>query len=230
LWAVSTAERVMRGFAESDDKRAGLFAFDLATGKLMKKIVAEPADAPHYYDDLAVAPDGRVFVSDGGSGAVYVLPPDGRELSVLVPSRTIQAPNGLAITPDGRRMFVSDYAGFIFRVDLASGAATRLPQPKHATFYGIDGLDWHASGLIGIQNGVDPPRVVRLRLSPTDSEIRRVEVLEMNHPMFAEPTLGVVVGDDFYCVANSHGRVMRLSRESLLKGLSPPAIVRIRLK
>ena len=52
---------------------------------------------------------------------------------MLVPPHTIQAPNGLVITPDGRRMFVSDYAGFIFRIDLASGAVTRLPQPKNAT-------------------------------------------------------------------------------------------------
>ena len=72
---------------------------------------------------------------------------------------------------------------------------------------------------------------MRLRLSPTDSEIRKVDILEMNHPIFSEPTLGAVDGDDFYCVANSHGRVMRQSRDSILKGqLTPPAIVRIRLK
>jgi len=232
LWAVSTAERPMRGFRDADEKRAGLFAFDLTNGKLVQKIVMEPSDAPpHYFDDLTIAPDGRVFLSDGGSSTVYVLQPGERELRVLVAPRTIQGPNGLAMTPNGRWLYVSDYAGFIVRVDPASGEATRLPQPKNAAIYGIDGLSWHSTGLIGIQNGVEPSRVLRLQLSPTGLEIRKVEILEMNNPAFEEPTLGVVVGDDLYCVANSHGGVLRRDAETVSKRLlSPPAIVRVRLK
>src|SRR5258708_6574509 len=68
-------------------------------------------------DDLTVGVDGRVFASDAGSGAVYTIAPRGTTLDVFVPPGTIQGPNGLTTTPDGRWLYVSDYAGFVFRAD-----------------------------------------------------------------------------------------------------------------
>jgi len=231
LWAVSTADPAMKGFEKSDEKRAGLFAFDLSTGRLVQKIVMEPADPAHYFDDLTIGADGRVFLSDGGTGTVYTLAPNAKDLSVLVERGTIQGPNGLTLSDGGRRLYVSDYAGFIFAVDPATGAATRLPQPEDATLYGIDGLSWHRGTLVGIQNGVEPNRIVRLHLADGGLEISKVEILEMNNPAFEEPTLAVVVDDAVYCVANSHGGVLRRSRETVAAGtLSPPAIVKVSLR
>jgi sugar lactone lactonase YvrE len=226
LWAVSTAEPSMRGFSKADEKRAGLFAFDLVSKRLTKRILMDPAEPAHYFDDLTVAADGRVFVSDAGTGTVYTLARDAEQLTVLVPPGTIQGPNGLALTPDGSRLFVSDYAGFIVSVDATSGAAVRLPAPADAVLYGIDGLAWLDDGLIGVQNGVDPPRVIRLRLSPDRSAVDRVEVIEMNNPLMREPTLGVVADGGFYFVADSQGQVLRKTTNLEKEELRPPVILR----
>ena len=66
-----------------------------------------------------------------------------------------------------------------------------------------DGLVRHGGDLVGIQNGIEPNRVVRMRLNKTGDTIDAVEVLEMNHPDFGEPTLGVVVGKELFFVANN---------------------------
>lgn len=231
LWAVSTAEPEMSGFAPADEGRAGLFAFDLATGKLLKKIVVAPAERANYFDDLTVARDGRVFVSSAGAGSILTLAPDGEQLAVLVAPGAIQGPNGLALSPDDTRLYVSDYAGAIVLIDPRSGSTKRLTPPADATIYGIDGLAWADGSLIGVENGVEPARVVRLLLSPDGTRIDRVTILEMNHPKLAEPTIGVVVGQNYYFIANSHGGLLRGAKGPLAdEPLTEPAVLRIRLK
>jgi sugar lactone lactonase YvrE len=231
LWAVSTAEPVMKGFTERDANRAGLFAFRLDTGALARKITVEPDTPAHYFDDLTIRSDGRVFLSDGGHGIIYTVAPDGRDLETLVPRGMIQGPNGLALTEDERTLYVADYAGFIIRVDIESRATTRISGPPDATIYGIDGLSYYRGTLIGVQNGVTPPRVVRLTLSKDGTAIDAVRILEMNHPSMGEPTLGVVADGAFYFVADSQGGVLRASKGDLAKQtLTSPTILRLALQ
>jgi hypothetical protein len=54
-----------------------------------------------------------------------------------------------------------------------------------------------------VQNGVNPQRVVRLFLSKDLSRVERFETVAANQPAFDEPTLGVLVKDHFYFIANS---------------------------
>ena len=106
-----------------------------------------------------------------------------------------------------------------------------MTPPADATIYGIDGLAWADGSLIGVENGVEPARVVRLILSADGTRIDRVTILEMNHPKFGEPTIGVVVGQDYYFIANSHGGLMRRAKGAIAdEPLTEPAVLRIRLK
>jgi len=230
LWAVSAAEPVMERFTKADENATGVFAFELPTGKLARRYELSERTAAHRFDDLTVAANGRVFASDAGAGAVYTIAPGGTTLGMFVPPGTIQGPNGLSTTPDGRSLYVSDYAGFIFRVDTVTKGVTRLPAPPDAALYGIDGLAWHKGSLIGVQNGVEPSRVVQLVLSPDGSRISAARILDMNHPRVAEPTIGVVVGDTYYYVANSFGGLLRKPNSVLAdQPLAEPVILKLRL-
>jgi hypothetical protein len=58
-----------------------------------------------------------------------------------------------------------------------------------------------------------------------------VTILEMNHPKFGEPTIGVVAGQNYYFIANSHGGLMRGAKGPLAdEPLTEPTVLRIRLK
>ena len=230
LWAVSTAEPVMERYSMVDEHATGIFAFDLQTGALSHRYVLPERSAAHRFDDLTVSSNGRVFASDGGSGTVYAITPGGKSLEVFVPPGIVQGPNGLVTTPDGRWLYVSDYAGFIFRVDISTKSVVRLAAPPDAALYGIDGLAWHNGSLIGVQNGVDPSRVVKLDLSPDGARISAVRIIDMNHPRVSEPTLGVVVGDTYYYVANSFGGLLRKPNSVLAdQELAEPVILKFRI-
>jgi DNA-binding beta-propeller fold protein YncE len=230
LWAVSTAEPVMERYSMVDENATGIFAFDIQTGALSHKYVLPDRSPAHRFDDITVGATGRVFASDGGSGMVYTVAPGGKSLEVFVPAGTIQGPNGLVTTPDGRWLYVSDYAGFIFRVDMATKAVIRLLTPPDVALYGIDGLTLYKGALIGVQNGVEPPRVVRLDLSPDGTRVSAVHIIDMNQPHVAEPTIGVVAGDAYYYVANSFGALLRRPNSVLAnQPLEEPVILRLKI-
>jgi hypothetical protein len=66
---------------------------------------------------------------------------------------------------------------------------------------GIDGLKAGGGYLWGIQNGTNPTRVVRIRVS--GDRIREVRAFDVGHPDHSDPTLGVVRNDTLFYVANS---------------------------
>ena len=50
-------------------------------------------------------------------------------------------------------------------------------------------------------------RVVRLDLDPKGDRVVAAEILDMNDPEFAEPTLAALVGEDLYVVGKSQWRL-----------------------
>lgn len=80
---------------------------------------------------------------------------------------------------------------------------------------------------MAIQNGVHPHRVVRLGIDGAAARITEVVVLERGNPHFNEPTLGVVVGPDFYYVANSQYEIFGEDGHPKLEALREPVILRL---
>jgi sugar lactone lactonase YvrE len=227
LWLTTAAFPQMEGFRKKEDAgRSLLVEYDLDHGTVRRRL--PPPLASAMLSDLALGPRGDVFVADPSTGRIYVLRHGRLQLSVLVDEGPIGSAQGLAPAPDGRFLFVADYAQGVVRVDTASGATLLLPAPADAAVTGIDGLVWTPGGLIGVQNGLQPHRVVRLALDRSRSRITAVETLERHHPEFDEPTLATVVDGDVYYVANSqYGKVDdagQIDREHL----RPPAILRLR--
>jgi hypothetical protein len=105
-----------------------------------------------------------------------------------------------------------------------------LPCPDTLAALGIDGLYWLDAKLIGIQNGMDPARVLRLTLGPKGDRLTQAEVLERAHPLHADPTLGTIVGRDLYYIANSQWeRFGEDGTDAAPDSLKPPTVLRLRL-
>jgi hypothetical protein len=105
-----------------------------------------------------------------------------------------------------------------------------LPAPPRTTVLGIDGLAWYRGSLIAVQNGVVPPRVLRLQLDGPGQRITGVAVLDRNLLHATEPTIGTVWDRRYFYVANSQweayddgGRLRPGVR------LMPPRILEIKL-
>lgn len=202
LWACSTAVPEMKDYTFQDKGLVKLVAFDVDSGK-QRRVVGFDDTRMHMCNDLAVDGEGRLFVSDPSGSTVYTLAPGAGTLEVFLGGGAFTNPQGIALHPEGKSFYVADYSRGIAHVDRATRDVTWLVAPPNATFLGIDGLLMYAGGLIAIQNGIRPHRVFRLVLEPSGKAVQSAEILEMNHPAFNEPTLGVVVGKELFYVANS---------------------------
>lgn len=203
LWVASAALPQMDGYTAADAGRSRIFAFELATGRLRRRVELPPADGGHSVGDLVVGPDGVVFASDNRPAAIYRVDDSGDTArAVAGGTPALRSPQG--IVPDGARLLVADYSLGIAAVDLGTGAVRTLAAPAQGTVLGIDGLvRLGARQLIGVQNGTTPARIVRITLTDDGAGIRQVETLERYLPEATEPTLGAIAGDAFVYVANS---------------------------
>ena len=130
-------------------------------------------------------------------------------LEAFVASPLLLSAQGLALDADERTLYVADYARGILRVDLTTREVTPVPAPDDMLVLGTDGLYLVGGALVAIQNGVTPHRVVRSHSRPGRETHRVGQVLERARPDYAEPTLGVVVGNELYYMANSQWEQFR---------------------
>jgi sugar lactone lactonase YvrE len=203
LWVATTALARMDGFTPADSGRVGIYAYDLDTGRLRRKAwMTRDSSVTHTFGDVAVAPNGDVYASDSQAPWIAKLALGADSLVRFLSHPLFRSLQGMAITPDGKTMFVADYSHGLVRVDLETRSVALLGVPRGVTQLGVDGLYWHRGALIGVQNGVTPPRIVRFCLDSTGRNVRALEVLERN-PAADEPTLGAIVGDSVFYVATS---------------------------
>jgi sugar lactone lactonase YvrE len=203
LWASTTAFPQMKGHDASDEGKAGVFKYDLATGKLLNKYLLPNTPDRHALGDLTVDKTGRVYATDSVAPVIYTIAPGGNSLEVFLRDPVFNSLQGLAFTKDEKILYIADYSKGIFRVDMPSRAITQIKPSQNVTLLGIDGLYIHGGSLIAIQNGVNPQRVIVIGLNRDKTEALTSRTLEANHTDFFEPTLGVLVDNNFYYVANS---------------------------
>jgi hypothetical protein len=211
-----------------DKGKSAVFRFDLATGKLLRRWdVAE--GGRHGIGDMTVAPDGRAYFSDGFSGEIYAIRPDGGRLETVVKRGAPRSSQTPAVTPDGRRLLAPDYGRGIAVVDVATGDVKYLPHPETVALDGIDGLYLDRGALLAVQNGTNPNRVIRIRLDAALGRTTGYEVLEANSPQLGSPTHGVVVGRRLYLLGNTGWD--RMGDDGVFRSRGAPAqVLRIDLR
>ena len=198
LWACTAASP--RAGAASGS--SALFKYDLATQKLVKAYWVQNKDGKHLLNDVAVTATGEVFVTDSDAATVWRLAPGADSLEVLVGPGSFLYPNGIALSPDEKRLYVADYKHGLSVVDVATKTVRSLPFPAGVSTAGIDGLYAVGGDLVAVQNGAGRERIVRYRLDPSGERILKLEVLESRNPFFRIPTTGVVTSDGFVFLAN----------------------------
>jgi len=203
LWVSTTAFPQMKGHSAADEGKAGVFKYDLATGKLLNKYLLPNTPEKHALGDLTVDKTGRVYATDSVAPVIYTIAPSGDSLEVFLRDPIFNSLQGLTFTTDEKILYVADYSKGIFRIDMPSKAITQIKPSQYVTLLGIDGLYFRGGNLIAIQNGVNPQRVIVISLNRDRTEALASKTLEANHADFFEPTLGVLVENNFYYVANS---------------------------
>ena len=202
LYVASAGTPYFKGFTAESFGKSGIVEFELSTGKFVNKYTF-PADTHNLLPtSMTVGKDGRVYVADGDHGAIFKL--DGGELKTLAANPKLTSLRGMAVSDDGRTLYFADYAMGVFGIDLAKNEPFGLGRnPEKLVLGGIAGMYYYDHCLIVIESGMVPQRVMRLKLSDDGRSVATAMPLDVAQPAFATPTLGAVVGDELYFIANS---------------------------
>lgn len=194
LWVAAT-----NAFSGGDKPRSELIRIDLGTDE---RTVFTTPDGKGF-NDVAIAPNGDVYVSDTTANRIFCLRTGAQVLeSVLDAESGMNSPNGLTIDPSGQYLFIAQ--GLTpMRLRLSDGDLTLLTIPADLDMIGTDGLYLRGKSLYGVQNLVTPGRVVKLNLNDTLDAVVSYAVMDSGHTAFDLPTTGTFVGNRFIVIANS---------------------------
>jgi hypothetical protein len=203
-----------------DTKRKTLYKrFQISDGK------------SHLFNDLCIASNGDVYVSDTNAGMVWIIKQGENDIQALTKPGTLPWANGIVLTPDEKRLLVCTGSGMgIASVTLDTKKIEPLPTDRYLIL-GIDGMSRYKNFLIGIQNTTFPEGILRMDLNDDITRITAVKFLAHDVPQFDTPTTGVIVNDYFYFIANSQmlhivGQGGKITDEESLKDV---VIMKIKL-
>lgn len=213
----------MGRLGEEADAFVGLVAVDLDTLVEVRRIPI----AATSLNDVTVAADGSVFASDSLGGGIYRLAAGAGTIERLEEELTFRSPQGIALHPSGKFAYISDYSYGLALFDLDSRKAYRIDGPADLMLDGVDGLFFHDDhGLIAVQNGTSPHRIMAFSLSMDGARITRAKVLERAHGQWGEPTVGQLVDGALLYISNPQWN--RFGEGGALEGDAPlePNVVR----
>src|SRR4029079_18121374 len=139
LWVSTAADDPIPGLPAGAPPRASVLRVRLEGGQVEHRFDFNDG-RPHEPGDLRVAPDGAVIVSDGRFGALYRIQPRTDRLDPLLAEGSLTGPQEPAVSPDGKRVLVPDYAAGIAIV--SRGTTRWLGHARNIPLNGIDGLLW----------------------------------------------------------------------------------------
>ncbi|MCL6699819.1 SMP-30/gluconolactonase/LRE family protein [Sphingomonas sp. NSE70-1] len=200
VWLVSG--RYPEPDAPADSGTGGIRAYDLDSGAIVKTVEVDERPILHGFNDLALAKDGTVYVTDTNRNSVYKLAPGGKILELLLQDGRMTFPNGIVLTSDQRTLFVTHVEG-ISAVDVRTGARRLLSVPADASVNSIDGLLLHDGQLYAVQNSPYLDRIVGIALSPDGRSIERVRTLSSHTPAGLSHTTAAIAGDHLYMVGGT---------------------------
>jgi outer membrane protein assembly factor BamB len=208
LWAAS----VLR---EGKLFHSAIHAFDLKSGKTMQQHRLKDT-VPHLFNDIAIAEDGTLLITDTYFSAIFQLDPQTMKLDLLSRGGLIRWPNGLAF--GNGKLYLATYGSGLVMFDTTTKTATKLSGVADTVIAkGLDGLVYTKNKLFGIYNlGSDQTKncVIEYTLSADGNHIERERIIDRGNLAFADPTTAALYRNKLYVIANSHLDIFNANKTS----------------
>ncbi len=205
LWVATAALTQFRRYRQADKGRTALLRLDLESGELLSTHRIIPDRNPHAFGALAISPSGTVFAADSATPMIYKLEQNETNPQPFFGHPNFASIRGIVLSEDASKLYMSDYEVGIFVVNTDDPTrAWKLAVPENLNEGGIDGLYRWGEYLVGIQNGISPQRILRLRLGDDGLGVIEVAPLVAALPEFDTPTFGTMVDDELYFLSGSH--------------------------
>ncbi len=199
LWVATTSVVYFKGYDTSNANQAALAEFDLKSGKLLHRYPLKGSGM--YMSSVAVAPDGTVYAADGVNKALYTVSKG--KLTQFADNPRLSEIGAIAASSDGKNLYLADTQRGIIGFDLKSKKAFALQfNPESLVLPGIVDMHSYKNTLVVIEPGMQPQRVMRLKLSDDGHKVTSAMPLDVANPAFKALGNGAVVGNKLYYIAN----------------------------
>lgn len=202
VFATTAGLRMMRDYQPGDSTLNAILKIRIADGEVVSRWDVPVDSARHLLGDLAIDSRGTVYATDSYAPVMYVLRP-GTDRLQSVRHPLFRSLQGVAPIPGTSRVVVADYSHGLLRVDPDRQTVVRIADAAGTTTLGFDGLVWHDGALVGVQNGVQSPRIARLTLNADQTRVLQFRVIDRQPEVATEPTIGTIWRGGFVYVANS---------------------------
>lgn len=200
LWVATTSVTYFKGYDSDNAGKAALLEFDLDSGELLHRYVLDGRGK--FLSSVFVAPDGQVYAADGVHSVVYALK-DGK-LETWLQNPRLNGIRTLTVSSDGNNLYLADPVLGIIGVELATGEPFVLRyNPETLVLPGIVDMHSYKNALVIIEPGMQPQRVMRLKLSDDGTRVTDAMPLEVANPLFKSLGDGTTVGDKLYYMTAS---------------------------
>lgn len=170
------------------------------TGKLLKKLKG-PIGSNSFFNDLVLTPSGEAYITDSGSGSIFHIGVDLKQIELFSTAKELTDANGIEYLTLSKAIVVSTKIGFV-RISTLTKEVQHLPYSNYFII-GIDGISMYKNSLIGIQNITYPFTIAEYKLSIAQDSIINARLLGVDVSWFNIPTTGTIVGNHYYFIANS---------------------------
>lgn len=204
LWASTTAVGQFIGFKTTDYGQTALVAFDLTSGAVKHSYKLVPDGQPHGLGSISLGADGTVYVADSRQPTLHVLKPDAKDLERLFSTPALTSIRGMSYSAKNRLLYIADRELGIMMWSEQDQQLYRLHKPDTLNLSGAEGLAYWEDHLVLVQNGINPERVIQIRLAADGRAIEHDAPLAANLEKFDGPSYGTVRGQKFYFFAANH--------------------------
>ena len=226
LWAVSSYDYYHKNIPKEKLGISGIYKINIKDGSIINHYALDQTEH-HLLNDVTIAENGNVYISDSHVPAVYVVDEKTDAIKKIVDLPTGCYPNGITISPDQKRIFVAT-SFEIYIVNLIDNSISTLKHPENILTSNNDGLYFYKNSLIGVQSFMG--RITKFNLNNEQNSVESLTILEANNPLFDSPTTGTIVGNRFYLLANAQfNKINNEGKIAAINEINTTKILNIRI-
>lgn len=192
------------GYYLLKDSISALYAFDLSTQELVKRVDV-PHSGEHFLNDLIMDKTGNLYITDTKDSCVYRLTANSDSLELFFKSPEIKYPNGIAISDDNTKLYIASFPDGVRILDMKEKKILNRADTTGIS-NGIDGLEFYKGNLYAVQNGVEANsnNFRKLILNKDQDQITGGEVIDSNNPELELPLTFCIADHQAIVIANSN--------------------------
>lgn len=214
LWVASGSVSQYGKFTKETSGLTGVFKYNLSTGKLLQSVLVPANKRPSLFNSIAVTESGDLFVLGAINNVVLKLAKDATQFSIVFSTKKYKKLRNLTTDETGNIVYINDDDEGIVIISLKDENIYLIGNSPQLNLTGITDLIYDDNGLIMIQSGFTPERIMRLALGKTKLNLENIFPIESAHPRFNSPSAGTVVENGLYFIANS-----QLTKTNIVGGL-----------